>query len=376
MSFLDSNVIVSIAPTTLTRKVSGVEKNAYGPLDALGRMVKVVCITDSQSEIEDHTFEIKPIIKRNSFRYVSLANYKRILNQVRALKPKSIILEQPFLGLITYWVSKKTNTPYFIHAHNIEYLRYKSLGRNLWPFVYLIEKFTLRRAKGVFFVTLFDKNLAIKKLGLKESNCFVTPYGVPQEQPVELSLDRRNEVRSKYGIKPEETIFMFFGVLKYMPNIEALEIIIQEILPRLVKSFEGEFKILVCGAGISDDYRKQLENVDKEHFIYAGFVANIDEHIQSADVIMTPVLNSGGIKIRIIEALGFNKTVISTKTGAVGVDPEICGSKLNVAEDNNWDEFVNLLIKGAHNNTIVPLGFFKIFSWRAVAKTMLNKMTN
>ncbi|MDA3892326.1 MAG: glycosyltransferase family 4 protein [Salinivirgaceae bacterium] len=374
MSFSESKIIVSIAPTTLTRKVSGVEKNAYGPLDALGRIAKVICITDSKSTLEDHTFEIKPIIKRNSFRYISLKNYKLILNEVRTIKPGSLLLEQPFLGLITYWIAKKTNTPYFVHAHNIEYLRFKSLGRSRWPFVWFIEKFTLKRAKGVFFVTKVDRDLAIKKLRLDKSKCFVTPYGVPQQKAIELKEQKQNEIKQRHAIELDETIFMFFGALKYIPNIEAIEIIVQELLPRMKKQYQNKFKILVCGAGVSDAYKKQLEEVDKDHFIYAGFVNNIDEYIQTANVVMIPVLNRGGIKIRIIEALGFNKNVVSTNTGAIGVDPEHCGTKLYIAADNNWDRFTEMLIEATKNNTSIPEKFFEYYSWKAVAQTMLNKI--
>lgn len=369
------NIILSIAPTYVTRGIFGVEKNTFGPIDALGKTANVVCITDTRSSTEGQTFDVLPLLKKNTFRYVSVKNYKHILKTVLRLKPKCILLEQPFLGLITYFIGKKTSTPYFVHAHNIEYLRFKSLGRTRWPFVRLIERFTLQHAKGVFFVTEYDKNLAIKKLKLDKNKCYVTPYGVPQLSPVELPIDKQNEVRRRHGIDKDETIFMFFGVLKYMPNIEAIEIIIQELLPRLKENYNKKFKVLVCGAGISDDYKKQLEELDKEYFIYAGFVDNIDEYIQTANVVMTPVLNRGGIKIRIIEALGFNKNVVSTTTGAIGVEPAYCGTKLYVAADNNWDRFAEMLIEATKNTTDISAQFFNYYSWKAVAKTMLDNLS-
>ncbi len=368
------NIILSIVPAPLLPAFSGGQKGTYGPLDALGRIAKVICITDTKSGIENHTFELRPLIKHEPKKYFAFRNYKLLLKQIREIKPASILLEQPFLGIITYLVSRKTKTPYFVHAHNIEYLRFKSLGKFWWPLLFIVERFTLSRAKGIFFVTRHDKDIAIKHLRLKDENCHVTPYGVPQNKIIEISGERKNQVRQRHGISNDEVVFMFFGVLKYMPNIEALELIIEEILPRLKEQMAQKFKVLVCGAGISDDYKRQLQELDPEYFIYAGFVENIDEYTQSADIILNPVLSGGGIKTKIVEALGFNKTVVSTQTGAIGVDPDICGTKLYIAEDKDWDSFTKLAIEAIQNKSDVPPKFFEVFSWSAVAQTMLNNL--
>lgn len=369
------NIILSIVPAPLLPAVSGGQKATYGPLDALGKIANIVCVTDTKSTIENHTFELKPLIKHSPQKYFSIKNYKIILSQVKQLKPKAILLEQPFMGFIIYCISQKTKTPYFIHSHNIEYLRFKSLGKSWWPILYFIERFTLQRAAGVFFITNHDRDLAIHNLGISEKQCYVAPYGVPQDGLINFSEQKKIAVREKHGITPDETVFMFFGVLKYMPNIEALELIIQEILPRLISKLDKKFKILICGAGISDDYKKQLEELDPEHFIYAGFVDDIDDYTQSADIILNPVLSGGGIKTKIVEALGFNKNVISTKTGAIGVDQNICGSKLYIVDDYDWDSFVDKAILAIDDQSDIPLEFFKMFSWKSISQLILNNLT-
>ena len=86
-------------------------------------------------------------------------------------------------------------------------------------------------------------------------------------------------------------------------------------------------------------------------------------------------MSGGGIKTKIVEALGFNKTVVSTKTGAIGVDPDICGSKLYVCADKDWDGFTDLLIEATKNTSNISPKFFEVFSWKSVAQTMLNNLT-
>jgi len=370
------STILSIVPAPLLPAVSGGQKATYGLLDALGRIIKIVCITDTKSKNENHSFELKPLIKHEPQKYFAYKNYKIILEQVKLVKPQSILLEQPFLGLITYLVSRKTKTPYFIRSHNIEYLRFKSLGKFWWPILYLVERFTLRRAEGVYFITSNDREIAIKNLGLNEHKCFVAPYGVPQEEPIELPDQQKVIVRKRHGIDENEPVFMFFGVLKYMPNIEALELIIEEVMPRLIKKYDKKFKILICGSGISDDYKKQLTDLNPEHFIYAGFVENIDEYTQSANIILNPVLSGGGIKTKIVEALGFNKNVVSTTTGAIGVDPNICGTKLRIVDDHDWDAFVDKAIESLDDKSTIPTQFFDVFSWKSVAQVIINNFKN
>jgi glycosyltransferase involved in cell wall biosynthesis len=116
--------------------------------------------------------------------------------------------------------------------------------------------------------------------------------------------------------------------------------------------------------------------IDSEHFIYAGFVENIDEYTQSADIVLNPVLSGGGIKTKIVEALGFNKNVVSTQTGAIGVDATICGSKLYIVNDYDWDSFVDKIIEAVDDTSTIPSQFFNVFSWKSVAQVIINNLTH
>lgn len=369
---MSKKTILSIVPAPLLPAVSGGQKGTYGPLDALGKITNVISITDTNSDIEGHTFEIRPLIIHNAKKYFAYKNYKIIVNQIKQEKPDAILLEQPFMGLIVYLACLKTNVPFFVHAHNIEYMRFKSLGKSWWPLMYINEWFSFRKAKGVFFVTNHDQNIAIRTLNIPKSKCHVTPYGVPQDEPILLSEEKIKEVRARHGISETDKVFMFFGVLKYLPNIEALELILKKINPILKEKYKQNYKVLICGGGLSNSYNK-LKEFEKDNVVYAGFVENIDEYTQSADVILNPVQSGGGIKTKIVEALGFDKNVVSTKTGALGVNPDVCGSKLYIVKDNDWTGFVDKIIEAADDTSSISPEYFDIFSWKSVAKTMNNQ---
>jgi polysaccharide biosynthesis protein PslH len=362
--------VLSIVPAPLYPAVSGGQKGTYGNLDAMGRIGRLVSITDTLSTPIGHSFELRPLIPHNSIKYFSLRNYSIILKQVKELKPSVILLEQPFMGPMIQLISKKTSVPFFQHAHNLEFLRFKSLGRWWWPLMYIWERYTMRRAKGVFFVTDEDRQLAIQHFKLSPHKCFLKPYGIPQTKLIKPETGEREKVLSRHGINPSDKIFMFFGVLKYLPNIEALEFIIDEIRPRLLKKLGSGYKIIICGGGLSDDYQKTLRNLDKDHIRYIGFVEDIDEYTRSSDVVLNPVLKGGGVKTKVVEAIGLNKPVVSTATGALGINPLICGNKLQIVDDENWNQFTDCMIEALSLNGDTPQEFYENYSWDGIARNM------
>ncbi|MBK7558780.1 MAG: glycosyltransferase [Chitinophagaceae bacterium] len=73
--------------------------------------------------------------------------------------------------------------------------------------------------------------------------------------------------------------------------------------------------------------------------IYAGFVEDINLYFKGCDIFINPVVNGGGIKTKLVEALGYDLSVTSTKTGAIGIPVEMTGNKMKISEDNDWKAF-------------------------------------
>ncbi len=358
--------ILSIVPAPLLPIVSGGQKATYLRLNEMGKTNDIVVITDTNSPTEGHNFTLKPLIKHKKTKYLSLRSYHILKEQIKTEKPDILILEQTFMGLIVFLACKKTKTPYAVYNHNIEYLRFKSMRKFWWIFMFMLEKFTFRHAKALFFVTEFDKQKAIKMLNAKEEKCHVATYGVKQLKPILANKTEVEEVRKRHNISMDDKVFMFFGLLKYLPNLQALEFILKEVNPILQKTFTEPYKILICGGGLSESYNN-LKDFEKDNVIYAGFVPDIDEYIRCADVILNPVLTGGGIKTKVVEALGFNKNVVSTETGAIGIEQEYCGDKLSIVTDNDWNKFTEQVISMCYNDSVIPDKFFTFYTWHATS---------
>ena len=102
--------------------------------------------------------------------------------------------------------------------------------------------------------------------------------------------------------------------------------------------------------------------------IYLDFIEDINAMYQASHIFLNPVVNSTGIKTKVVEALANNCTVVSTASGANGIPENCYDGKMFLAKDLDWDEFCRLVLAQLENKTSVPAEFFDYFAWTNIAK--------
>ncbi|MCW8889431.1 MAG: glycosyltransferase family 4 protein [Sedimenticola sp.] len=110
---------------------------------------------------------------------------------------------------------------------------------------------------------------------------------------------------------------VFVGSLGYQPNKDALYYFFSEIWPKLVQLRNSDVQLVVAGRSPPSDIVllcqqarvTLLENPTDIRFAYKDAVA-----------LIVPLRMGGGTRIKILEALGFGRCVISTSIGAEGLD--------------------------------------------------------
>jgi glycosyltransferase involved in cell wall biosynthesis len=142
-------------------------------------------------------------------------------------------------------------------------------------------------------------------------------------------------------------------------------------MPRLDK--KGiPYQILVAGKGLPEDIQQRIESTP--NVIYTGFLPDIDNFINACDVMLNPVLQGGGIKTKAVEALGYNKNVVSCFSGAAGLIREACGSNLLVSADNDWDTYAEDVVRAINMKPDIPQLFYQTYYWGNIAQKMLGIM--
>ena len=224
----------------------------------------------------------------------------------------------------------------------------------------------MRKSAINFFVTEEDMIWAIDHYGLSPKACFVSPFGINLDKIPEKNTNAKNNWVKKGVIEPQDKLLYFVGSYDYQPNEQAVIDILHEVLPRLSKT-NMAYKILIVGKGLSNVLKKEIEETTGK-VVYVGFVEDIRDVLDAADVMLNPMSLGGGIKTKAVEALGNNIRVVSTEDGSKGLLQEVCGKMLLVSKDGDWDTFTQNIVLAASDKENIPDSFYAQYSWSGVTE--------
>ncbi|MBL7703545.1 MAG: glycosyltransferase family 4 protein [Ferruginibacter sp.] len=334
----------------------------------LSKHVNLSCVT-----IQDNTalpaegYPIKNLLSNSSSRYINVFYFFMLRRIIREEKITHIIIEHPYygwLGILLKWFCK---VKLIVHSHNIEAQRFKSMGKWWWGVLWHYEKMTHSKADRNFFIQDNDRNYAIENFKLKPEKCTTITYGFELSQAPALAEKQsaREQICKIHSINKTNRLLLFNGTLGYKPNLDALDIILEKINPVLLADKNFNYTIIICGSKLPADY-EGLVNYKDRCIIYAGFVDDINLYFKACDIFINPVMDGGGIKTKVVEALGNDLSVISTQSGAIGIPVEITGDKMYIVEDNDWNKFSGLIKTIDPAQTIPPV-YFEHFYWGNIA---------
>ena len=353
--------------------VSGGQKNIGFFLEYLGELTSlhVVGTTDNiSSYVKNYTFH--PSLIKSRIRYIDITNIFRISNIIKINQIDTVIIEHPYIGWLGIILKKITGVQLIIRTHNIEYERFRSIGKWWWRVLKIYEIWILKKADKIFCISDEDKSWMIEKIGISEKKCFTIPYGVIQSEHPKDKQKCKDIVTKKHGLNPNNKLLFFNGLLDYSPNTDAVLDIINKINPLLLTT-GLEYNILIAGKNLPKEL-EELKKWNKEHVFYVGFVEDIDQYTKAADIFLNPVNTGGGVKTKMIEAIGLGATVIATENGAIGVDKEACGEKIKIVKNDGWEEFVNQIKIATNEEKITPVEFYKKYTWTEIISNAAGEM--
>lgn len=325
--------------------------------------------TGNESD-EAYAFQLHKIFPNQMLRYLPLFGLSRLSGIAKRYDVNAIICEHPYMAFTAMALSRKLKLPWYMRSHNIESERFKQLGKKWWPVLRTYERYAMRQASGTFFITPEDRDYAIAQFGLDPAKCHFIPYGTVHEQRPEAGKDLRSKLAQALNIDATKPWAYFLGDLTYKPNEDAVAYIVNEIVPLLRKN-KVSCTVLIGGKGLSQQLQEAIKN-SEGYIYYLGFIDDLDTFIKSCDVMINPVLSGGGIKTKLVEALGYNKVSVSTRTGAAGILKESCGDNLLIAEDHDWQGFSKQLAFALKATANIPGAFYENYYWGNIAKNVLH----
>ncbi len=337
----------------------------------LGKQTELyVAGTRDNEKNEARNYQLNSVLNKGRFRYLNPFVLTEIISLIRKKRIETILIEHPYLGWYIPFIRLFTRCKIICHTHNVESERFRSIGKSWWRILRFYERWVLNKCDLVFCITEEDKIFFMQSMNLQEEKCILVPYGITNASYPEDKEECKRQVCEKHGIKPGETLLFFNGVLNYNPNLEAVNIILSEIMPAL-ENLSFSYHIIISGKNLPASYQKTIETA-KNRIHYVGFVDDISLYLKAADILINPILSGGGVKTKLIESIASNTTVVSTVTGAIGVNTDIAGEKLKIINDGDWNNFAKEIKRTTENiqhNT--PGTFYNEYNWDHIIKRLL-----
>jgi glycosyltransferase involved in cell wall biosynthesis len=260
-----------------------------------------------------------------------------------------------------------SHVPYFFDEHNVEFIRHAKIYKNrkIQNFILKIfESLACNKAKNIFCVSENDKNLLRTKLKIQENKISVIPNSVDTDKF--YATDKNStEIKEKLKIN-DVPLIMFFGKLDYKPNHDAVYIIKNEILPRVLQKIPN-VRFIIVGDNPPNEFKD-------ENIIFTGLVEKIEDYINVVDLIICPLESGGGTRLKILESLACGKYVVSTTLGAEGINLKEFENTLKIHDD--WNSFSNEIIHCLEKKTKENKHNYYSISWKKSIDDMSNVFEN
>lgn len=360
--------VLSIVPYKIFPAKFGGQKGISNFNEYFSRYHNLICITVEDNPADAAPYTIINKLSNSRVRYINALYFNSIKKIIEENKITHVILEHPYYGWLALLLKKYCEIKLIVHSHNIESERFKTTGKRWWKILWHYEKYVHRNADFTFCITEKDRQYFIKEFVIAPEKTAVITFGISWN--ISPTLVQRSEAKNvlikKYGFNNEIILFLFNGALDYSPNLEAVKNIVERINPIFIQNNDN-YKIIICGKNLPVEMNnlKQYENAN---IIYAGFVDDISIYFKGVDIFINPVTDGGGIKTKLVEALGYNLNAVSTINGAIGVDKNYCNGKLLLCENTNWQAFAKAMKQAVGINQSIGNEFFEIFYWANIAK--------
>ncbi|MFQ4140946.1 glycosyltransferase family 4 protein [Chlorogloeopsis sp. ULAP02] len=235
------------------------------------------------------------------------------------IKPDIVIVEYVFFSKALKYFSDDVLK--IIDTHDIFNDRvnlYKNNGQQYyWYSTTLQEEIKgLCRADLVIAVQKEEEEYFKKLVGNK---VITIGHTVPLRRPKQIAQPRRK---------------ILYVASRNEINIHSFGYFIKEVLPK-VRAKLPDVQLAIAG-----NICEVIEDTDG--CVKLGYIDNINEVYDTADIVINPILFGTGLKIKTIEALGQSKVLITTPEGAKGLEQ---GANQAFIVAKNLDEFAQSIIQ-------------------------------
>lgn len=281
-----------------------------------------------------------------------------------------VIVSHPW---VSPYVERRPGQILIYNSHNCEYLIKQHLlgdslvGRLLVRMVKRVEGRLSRASDLVFAVTEEDKKRFVELYGIPDRKIVVIPDGVDTREIRPVGESERERAKKAIGMEGKRVI-LFVGSW-YDPNVEAVDFILTSLAHELP---ECQF-VIIGGAG--EFYLRSLGTSAQVMPRNAHVLGTVDRDVRdtvyrATDVAINPMFAGSGMNIKVLDYMAAGLPVITTRTGARGLQDS--DHAFIAAEAGDFARHIRMVLEnrracetlGTNGRTLVE----SRFDWRLIAE--------
>ncbi|MCD4732562.1 MAG: glycosyltransferase family 4 protein, partial [Bacteroidales bacterium] len=245
-----------------------------------------------------------------------------------------IQLEHLYLCIYIDTIRKHTNAKIVLRPQNVEFEVWEGYLKNMTnPFKRIYIQVATKRLKK-FEATIVSEVDGIIAITPKDADVF--KRYTDKVPVIDIPVSFNYQLLESCDFEKQYTKFpsvYHLGSMDWRPNEEAVSWFLKKIYPQLIKEIP-EIKIYLAGKKMQPYFKKQSNN----NLLVEGMVENALVYQEDKAILIVPLLSGSGIRAKIIEGMALGKTIISTSTGAQGIN---CINEKNILIADTPDEFVH-----------------------------------
>ena len=195
---------------------------------------------------------------------------------------------------------------------SVEKLKLKLRAKIQLPRIKSIEKEFIRKADQVW-VCSDEDGVLLQQYYAEPTPTYVIPNGV---NIAEYDHVRLGKCSLPKGLENKNRNIIFLGQLSYSPNTVAVELLLNQIYPRIKKLYP-DCRLLLVGRNPTS-FMEKAAKADRS-IVVTGSVSDVKPYLGAASLMIVPLLQGGGTRLKILEAFAAGCPVVSTTKGAEGI---------------------------------------------------------
>ncbi len=222
---------------------------------------------------------------------------------------------------LMHHVPEGSGVPLLLVEQNVEYTIWhqrmrlargrKQRQRNLAEYAITLQAEIQAWKRSSLCAAVTEEDRATMRAAVPDLEVRLTPDGADHVSAIESSPGTPEATRERF----DGPVVAFVANFGYLPNVDAALYLTERIMPR-VASRVPSVKLLLVG----NEPPPQVRALQNDHVFVTGRVPSVEPYLAAADVVVCPLREGGGVKVKVLEALRHGKAVVTTSVGAQGLN--------------------------------------------------------